>query len=564
MSTVFSVLRARWALVPAALAAALCAFAAIVATAAPAFAHATLLGTDPPHDALLETAPEQVTLTFDEPVSVWDTSVTVFDPDGERLDVDARAVDSTVVAALPTGLAEGSYTVNYRVISADDHPVSGGFTFSIGVRTTPTVPVAGDDASAALNVARLIADGLGYAGLLGAVGLGAFELFVLDATPGAMPVLRRRLRRARWTLSIAAVVGFAFSPALTTSWQQAGSLGDVLSGAVWFDAVASHAAVSALLAVFGLAAANTLATRGGRGSGPRQARWLAMGAGVVALAALPWVGHTRVYGPQWLVVAADFVHVAAASFWIGCVLGLVLTLWRGSDASPARAASTTARFSGWAAWMVVLLAVAGTTLAWRVMGSVDTLWESSYGRALLVKLLVVGWLLVAAGYNRMVLLPAVLREPRLDAGRRALRRSLGVEAAGLVAVLAVTSVLVTQPPGAGDTDPGDAGISRGIEEPLGEGLARVRLSPVVPGRNVVQLYLRDADGDPMRVIGVPSVRFTQEAEDIGPVSVELERVGPGQFEGTVDLAVAGAWDVDVSARTSRYEAPIATMTFEVG
>ena len=561
--------RSTWVRRPALLtapASILLALLGLIAMAAPASAHATLLSTDPQHDALLTTAPESVTLTFDEPVSVWDTSVTVFDPDGERLDVDARAVDATVVASLPADLGQGSYSVNWRVISADDHPVSGGFTFSIGVRTQSVAP-NGNDASGGLNLARLSADALSYLGLLGAVGIGVFELLILDATPGAMPLLRRRLRVARRCLTAIGIAGFALSPVLSTAWQQAGSFSDLGRGSVWSDAFSSHAAVSMLLAVLGLAIANIGTDRCVKGGSVRSlGGGLAVVGVLIAVAALPWVGHTRTYGPAWLLVAADVAHVVAAAIWIGGVSGLVLTLWRGSDASAPRAASTAARFSALAAWTVVALAVAGTVLAWRVMGSIEDLWLTSYGRALMVKVAVVGVVVVVAGWNRRVLLPRLVAEPRSGATRGRLRTALLVEAAGLVAVLAVTSVLVTQSPGVGSGGSGreGAGVARGIEKPLGDGLARVRVSPLLPGRNVVQLYLRDADGEPTKVIGVPSVRFANESEDLGPLSVELTRVGPGQFEGTVDLAVAGRWDVDVSARTSRYEAPIATMSFTVG
>lgn len=535
--------------------------------APPAAAHATLQGTDPTHDAVLAESPSAITLTFDEPVEVWETSVSVFDPGGERLDVDARAVDAEVVAELPPDLDRGTYTVSWRVVSADDHPISGGFAFSVGERTAAPAGLPRAGPSKALDVTRQVADGIGYLGLLGAVGLAAFELVVLDATAGAMPRLRRRLRRVRRGLGFAAVLGLAASAVLSTAWQQGGTLTDFTEQQTWVDALSSHAAVSAALAAFGLVVVVTWTEIAARVGGPR---WLRYGVGIaaaVALAALPWVGHTRAYGPTWLVVAADVVHVAAGAFWLGGVLGLALTLARTSDASDARAVSTVRRFSGLAGWTVVTVAVAGIVLAWRILGSVDDLFDTSYGTALLVKVAVVALVVLVAAGNRLVLLPRLVGDPIAGGVRIRLRRMLVVEAVGLVAVLGVTSVLVTQPPGAGGSTSSATTVSggvRGIEEDFGTGLVRIRMSPVTVGRNYVQVQLRDAEGEPLRVLETPSLRFGLDSEGLGPLPAELTRVGPGQYEGSIDLPVAGAWLASISARTSTYRAPTAVMTFDVG
>jgi len=533
-----------------------------------ASAHATLLSTDPTHDSVLAEAPDAVTLTFDEPVEVWETSVSVFDPDGERLPVEARAVDAEVVSELPADLQRGTYTVSWRVVSADDHPISGGFAFSIGERTATPTGLPDAQPEKALDITRQVADAIGYLGLLGAVGLAIFELVLLDATAGAMPHLRGRLRMVRRVLGAAAVLGLAASAVLSTVWQQGGSLGDLAESQTWVDALTSHAAVSTMLAAFGLVVVVTWTEIAARVGGPRWLRYGVGAAAVVALASLPWVGHTRAYGPTWLVVAADLVHVAAGAVWIGGVIGLILTLSRTSDASATRAISTVRRFSAVAGWTVVTVAVAGTVLAWRILGSVDDLFDTSYGRALLVKVAVVALVVLTAAANRLVLLPRLAADPTADLVRTRLRRMLAVEAAGLVVVLGVTSVLVTQPPGAdgstGSATTSSSGAVRGIEEDFGTGLVRVRMSPVTVGRNYVQVYLRDAEGEPLRVLETPSLRFGLESEGLGPLPAELTRVGPGQYEGSIDLPVAGAWLASISARTSTYRAPTAVMTFEVG
>ena len=83
-----------------------------------------------------ERAPGQVVLRFSEPVEIAFGAVRVFDADGSAGPA-GRAVppggrDDEVAVRLRDGLADGGYTATYRVVSADSHPVSGGFVFSVG------------------------------------------------------------------------------------------------------------------------------------------------------------------------------------------------------------------------------------------------------------------------------------------------------------------------------------------------------------------------------------------------------------------------------------------------
>src|SRR5262249_6329967 len=111
----------------------LAAVLALLAVPAAASAHATLLGTVPARGAQLEQAPPQVELRFDEAVEAAFGSLKVFDGNGTPVHTGAATSRGTRVAVkLPPDLKDGTYTATYRVISADGHPVSGGFVFSIG------------------------------------------------------------------------------------------------------------------------------------------------------------------------------------------------------------------------------------------------------------------------------------------------------------------------------------------------------------------------------------------------------------------------------------------------
>ncbi|QZN85563.1 copper resistance CopC family protein [Cellulomonas sp. C5510] len=120
------------------LAALLLALVALLATAPRAAAHNSLLGTDPEDGATVAAPPARVTLTFDQPAQAIGTEVVVLGPDGGTVSTGTpELVDSTVAQALVDDLPAGVYTVQWRVTSADGHPLSGELTFTASAPTPP-------------------------------------------------------------------------------------------------------------------------------------------------------------------------------------------------------------------------------------------------------------------------------------------------------------------------------------------------------------------------------------------------------------------------------------------
>ena len=109
----------------------------IMATAAEA--HAELLSSNPKDGAVLAKAPTQVVLTFSEPVSTSFATVTVTGPSGPATRGKATVKGAVVTQALNPGLANGAYTLAYRVVSDDGHPVSDTATFTVAA-TPPSSP----------------------------------------------------------------------------------------------------------------------------------------------------------------------------------------------------------------------------------------------------------------------------------------------------------------------------------------------------------------------------------------------------------------------------------------
>jgi copper transport protein len=160
--------------------------ALLVGTAAPAGAHATLVGTAPAADGVVEAVPTEVELRFDEPVGTVEGAIQVFGPDGDRVDlgtVDTDDGGATLRAPIEAD-ATGTYTVAWRVTSEDSHTLSGSFVFHNGTRTGG-VAVADGGNDTTTSVGGGIGRWLGFAGTLTAAGAAMLALLLPRRRPGA-------------------------------------------------------------------------------------------------------------------------------------------------------------------------------------------------------------------------------------------------------------------------------------------------------------------------------------------------------------------------------------------
>ncbi|MEV4865674.1 copper resistance CopC/CopD family protein [Streptomyces ossamyceticus] len=198
---------------------------AVLAGAVPVSAHAALTGSDPQQGSVVQEAPSQISLTFSEKVATSDGSVRVYDPKGKQVDT-GDMVDlggNSYGVKLRPGQPDGTFTVTYQVVSADSHPVSGAFTFSVGAPSKTTVPVPGQEAGGGV-VGGLygFARYLSYAGFILLVGGATFVLACWQRGAGVRPV--QRLVVSGWlTLAVATLAMLL----LRGSYTGSGKLGDV-------------------------------------------------------------------------------------------------------------------------------------------------------------------------------------------------------------------------------------------------------------------------------------------------------------------------------------------------
>ncbi len=543
-----------------AVAAALVAALAVLVPAAPASAHASLVSTDPADGSLLDEAPSEVVLTFNEPVRLTAQAITVYDATGQPVASDASASGTAVTVDLAEdALGRGTYVMGWFVVSADGHPVSGSLTFSVGERSDEVVDVpAGPESSRWVDAVLGVTQAVTYAGLLVATGLAVFVALVLPHGTGAAGGrARRRLRRvARVAAAVAAVGALVLVP-LASVRAQGLELAQLFSA---FEPGLVHNEVTvANLFLVGL---GLTAVAFPDGVPDRAQRAVLLAAAGVAAAGPALAGHTRSYQPEWLLLLVDTLHLWTGAAWLGGLVGLALTLplltGRERDA-----AELLSRFSTTAAAFLVVVAVTGSVQAWRILGSWSALVETTYGRLLLAKLGIVLVVVAAAAWNRFRLLPGVRRAATTSARAStaaALRRTVSVEAVLLLAVLGVTGFLVnTSPrPAPVEAPAGGTGVQDGS---LGELTVLAAMSPRQQGPNTVLVQLQDEAGEPVELERDPVVELRSGDLDLGRVPVTHSDAGT--YRAFVLLPRAGRWEVQVSVRQSRFENPVTTLAFDV-
>ncbi|MCX4920014.1 copper resistance CopC/CopD family protein [Streptomyces sp. NBC_00687] len=497
----------------------------LFASAGSASAHASLTSSDPADGSVVKSAPQTVTLAFTEDVALADGSVRVLSPDNERVNPKpaqhAAGRDDTAQVALRGKMPKGTYTVAWRVVSSDSHPISGAFTFSVGKAsaTTAVVPTGSSDDSA---VARLYGflRYLAYSGLALLVGVTVFTFGCWTDAAALGPV--RRLAAAGWITLLAATLGLLM---LRGPYEAGRGLGAVFDFALLERTLAGKSGLAlaarlwllaAVAALFVVAKARTRAAGDAENPGKRvPAGGAAVRVAGVLLAvglALTWAGaeHASAGIQVPVAIPAAVLHLLAMAVWLGGLVTLgVILRWAPADALPAGAV---ARFSRLAFAAVIALTATGVYQSWRQVGSWRAITSTDYGRLLTVKIVLVICVLLAAAFSRRwttMLAPATAKAPQplpaasrvpvpaghgsgtahalsggaddgadegsssrgvdeapgagsgSEAVRRRLRRSVAAEAVLGVVVLAVTTVLTgSQPSRAEQQNATSAVVSR--------------------------------------------------------------------------------------------------------
>ena len=572
-------------------------------------AHANLLRAEPAIGAVLHEAPRRMQLWFSEEPEPRFSEVALFDATRQRLtDAPAQVAPGeplSLLLDLPSDLADGAYTVVWRVLSkVDGHVTAGSVPFTVGTPGGAAAPaptgvdaaalLGGQDALAgrvdALNVLVRWLRHLGTAAVGGTLFFGPAILApALAATqaprgPGERPAReaarawRGGLRASRslawfgwWLLLLATLGALIVQTAAATNVSHVEALGAPLLevvlttryGRIWLVWLALVVLLAVLLARASRRPVVRTAMRW------RSWGWWWLGAVLTGLVLLVTglVSHAAAT-PQLVVVslAADWLHLAATALWIGGLFQLLLVFPVALKPLPPvlrlRAlAAAVPRFSRIALACVAVLVVTGAYQLWLHVGSIEALFTTVYGVTLSMKLVLILPLLALGAFNLLVTRPGsrlLVRQSgaRVLAAAALLTRRFRLAVAGEVTlgatVLLLVGFLTVVPPARVLVPPTEPGIAAaGTAEDL-----RVQLlvDPGAAGMNTIAATVRDDAGQPVRPAdGVVQVdlRITLADESLGEQEARTEHTGAGIYSARgAWLSLAGDWQVVVLVRRS--------------
>ncbi|OLC51775.1 MAG: hypothetical protein AUH85_18480 [Chloroflexi bacterium 13_1_40CM_4_68_4] len=483
-------------------------------------AHANYVKSNPASDARLAKSPAEVRVTFSEPPDSRGSDIAVLDTTGARKDKSdvATATDesNTIRVSLPV-LPDGGYLVSWKARSAvDGHETQGAFAFVIGNGPLPAIPDVGPSAPPP-TLLELAGRALSYMGIALVLGSSFFMLFVQAAEQEDE---RRRERRLVLAGGALLVVGSAL---LLISYGTGVPLRLLV-----FLLLRLLAGAVAIGALFLPARLVPLEAR----------REVTAFAGLAAGLWATLVSHAAA-SPDPKYIAFDFIHIVAVSIWSGGVVTFLYVAVPGLRESRVLGA-TTWRFSVVALTCVATIITTGTLQALDRLVLLEDLFETPYGLALLVKIMLLVALVGLGALNLLVWGP---RMRAGGAGRTGLVRGITIESGLFAGVLVAAAFLTAFAP------PAQASGAAYDTTQRVDGLrVELLLASTGPGRNryVVRVHQGLA---PVSNAERVALRFTMVEHDMGEQELVATARAPGEYtaEGS-PTAMFGTWKVQVIVR----------------
>ncbi|HKY96574.1 MAG TPA: copper resistance protein CopC [Gemmatimonadaceae bacterium] len=405
----------------------------VALTARQAQAHASLVSSAPASGAVVTTAPSFIRLVFSEPIVAELSHVMLMTSDHRALTLNVKSDPREVRAIIApvSELAAGGYRVDWHIISADGHPVSGTFTFSVGSAAQPPPTMMhssahsdghsstsiGEPMAAGTALIPALLRGAALSALLALCGMLGFVAYGKNRT-------RSQERLGAW-LSVAAVVLLL---AHLVSWLVHISPDHSLDESVVRAALSREVGFDEMLRLIlaALAAWALLLAR----------QWkLAFALALAAVISGGMIGHPAAIEPL-IAIPAKSLHLVGVAFWFGGILWLATIDVESPEMIPA---ATTV--SSVALIAIVIVSVSGIVQAFLFLNSWSDLLTSAYGLALLGK---VGGLIVLfafGAYHRSRLMPVLGSDGTPTLLQRSIRREILV----MIAVILLGGFLAYVP-----------------------------------------------------------------------------------------------------------------------
>lgn len=498
------------------------------------WAHASLVEATPAPNSHLEKSPESISLTFNERLESDLYYLRVYDENGNEVtDTKAKMTDNLhgLSLKLPE-LETGVYSINYKVISADGHPIEETYIITIG-----DAHIAGGNAN------QVSANGHQH---------GDTPFFIL---------------RLFYLLSILSITGWLF-------WGMASRIRSS-SAKDAYRKGSKYLRIFLLVMIIGYGLVEFYSLLSGLGINELKSllfgttfglAWVVMlGLSIIGFWILHrskiidsiWImlfllgeaitGHAITFQPAWFSTLLDLVHLAAAAIWISGLI-LIISLWKNhrefvKDFLP--------RFSKYALISITVLVITGSLLTYIFIPDLTLLWKTLWGRVLLLKF---------AGVLLVILMGYLLRKKLRNNNMNSLKKQLEWDFSLMFGIVLLAAILTTVSP-----LPGNEPIL--WEETKGNTSIQVNIGPGNPGVTNTFKVAIDMEGEKIDRKHV-SLKLKPLEKDIAAIEVPIDFVKKEGDTATFTakgpfLSLPGKWKTELRVRDEEDNEKVFTDTFTV-
>ncbi|HDR7648041.1 copper resistance CopC/CopD family protein [Bacillus mycoides] len=521
-----------------------------------ASAHAYVVKSDPAENETLKKAPSVVKIEFDEDIQVSSfNTLFVRDTSGKRVDLKDAHIDKKNKKILEAGLKEnlknGLYSIQWKAISADGHPIQGVIPFRIGLAEAGTDDIKVEEMGYVPQIDMIMERGILYTSFSLFIGVLLFNLILYK---GSASQVQSRSKKIIWISLFGIFISLLFNLPLQAkinadvSWLEAFDpllLKETLQlsvfGYVW---ITQMALISTLMIVTYFAVKSERVSSFKVWSIP-----IVLFIGLLVMKAF----NSHAYGLKFkeIAVVMDFLHLFAASLWMGGLSSIVLLLRKEAD-KWTMYWDAIKRFSPWATGAVIVILLTGLFNSTFFIPTIHSLFDTKYGLALLAKIL----LFVCMGILGII---------HYVKGRMRAQQRLGATVKvefiiGIIVFVIVAFMTNVQTPPMPPTGPFTESkqLDNGYELTL-------HVSPNKVGQNTFHITLKDENGQP--VTDMEQIVLTTQSLDMnmGKGSFKVSAVSPGEYEAEgMYINMTGNWDIQVHGLTKSLDSFDTDYKFIVG
>ncbi|KFN01709.1 copper transport protein YcnJ [Bacillus clarus] len=521
-----------------------------------ASAHAYVVKSNPTENETLKKAPSVVKIEFDEDIQVSSfNTLFVRDTSGKRVDLKDAHIDKSNKKLLEAGLKEnlknGLYSIQWKAISADGHPIQGVIPFCIGSAEAGTDEIQVKEMGYVPQIDMIVERGILYTSFSLFIGVLFFNLII---NKGSASQVQSRSKKIIWISLFGIFISLLFNLPLQAkmnadvSWLEAFDpllLKETLQlsvfGYVWITQIAL---ISTLMIVTYFAMRREKLSSFKVWTIP-----MVLFIGLLIMKAI----NSHAYGLKYkdIAVVMDFLHLFAASLWIGGLSSIILLL-RKEDDKWTMYWDAIRRFSPWAIGAVIVILITGLFNSTFFIPTIHSLFDTKYGLALLIKML----LFVCMG---------ILGILHYVKGRMRAQKKLGVTVkvgfvVGIIVFIIVAFMTNVQTPPMPPTGPFTESkqLDNGYELTL-------HVSPNKVGQNIFHINVKDEDGQP--VTNMEQIVLTTQSLDMnmGKGSFKVSAVSPGEYEAEgMYINMTGNWNIHVHGLTKSLDSFDIDFKFIVG